>query len=245
MPANPLNLIPRTTSAIRVAIAGMGKMGHIHLTALRQLVAGESERYYKGGISELLGRLNICGICDVKPLKAEEYPGIRLFHSAEQMLKFADPQLLIVATPTLTHKAVTEAALQQKIHTLVEKPMVTSVADLRKLLTLSDQSGARLMAGHVERYNPVSIKIESILRNSRPAAETYAFTRTQAHDPRIADDIVVDKVIHDLDLALYFFGSIEDIRIVDCRRQKNQIFEARLELRHKNGTHGQIFGLFR
>jgi predicted dehydrogenase len=241
MPTEPLNLIPRSAPDIRIAIAGMGKMGHIHLTALRQLAAGESERYYKGGVSDLLHRLNMCGICDTRPLKAVEYPDIPLFDSVEQMLEKTCPHLLIVATPTPTHKTITATALRRKVHTLVEKPMVTTVADLQELLAVSEQSGARLMAGHVERYNPVSIKIESILRDIQPAADTYAFTRTQVHDPRIADDIVIDKVIHDLDLSLYFFGSIEDIRVVECRRRNGQVFEARLELLHKNGTQGQIF----
>ena len=75
----------------------------------------------------------------------------------------------------------------------------------------------------------------------RPNVWCYAVTRIQRHDSRINDDIVIDKVIHDLDLSLYFFGSIEKINIISCQRENDRVFEARLALLHKNGTQGQIF----
>jgi predicted dehydrogenase len=219
----------------------MGKMGQIHLSALNQLAAGGSERYYKGGVSELLAKLTVCGLCDIRPPHTADYPNIELFNSVETMLQQTQPHLLIVATPTPTHKTIAMAAMCRGVHTLVEKPVVTAMADLDELLALAERSGVRLMAGHVERYNPVSMKIKSLLGNARPTAQRYAFARTQRHDPRIADDIVVDKVIHDLDLALYFFGVIARIEWLGCRRQEGRIFEADLALTHQNGIQGRIF----
>lgn len=241
MPDRPLHWILRSAPEIRVAIAGMGKMGQIHLAALNQLAAGVSERYYKGDIGDLLRKLTVCGLCDIRPLHTADYPNIELFNSVEAMLQRTQPHLLIVATPTPTHKTVAAAALRRGVHTLVEKPMVTSAADLDELLALAERSDVRLMAGHVERYNPVSMKIKSLLGNAHPAAKRYAFRRIQRHDPRIADDIVVDKVIHDLDLALYFFGAVERIEWLGCRRQDGQVFEAELALAHQNGIQGRIF----
>lgn len=241
MPDRQLNLISRSVADIRVAIAGMGKMGHIHLSALNQLAAGGSERYYKGGVSDLLVKLNICALCDVRPLNAAEYSTAVVCNEAEQMLDQTRPHLLIVATPTPTHKAIALAALRRGVHTLVEKPIVTAAADLDELLALAERSGVRLMAGHVERYNPVSVKIKSLLHHASPIAERYVFTRTQRHDSRIADDIIIDKVIHDLDLSQYFFGPIDQVRVTDCRRRSGQIFEARLSLVHTGGTRGELF----
>ena len=235
------SLIPRSAPDVRVAIAGMGKMGHIHLSALNQLAAGGSERYYKGGVSELLAKLKVCGLSDIRPLKPDDYPNIELFNSVEAMLQQTQPHLLIVATPTPTHKTIAMAATCRGVHTLVEKPVVTAMADVDELLALAEGSGVRLMAGHVERYNPVSMKIKSLLGNAHPAAKRYAFRRIQRHDPRIADDIIIDKVIHDLDLALYFFGPIDQFNVTDCRRHSGQIFEARLSLVHACGTHGELF----
>jgi len=241
MPDRPLDLIPRSASDVRVAIAGMGKMGQIHLSALNQLAAGGSERYYKGGISELLAKLKVCGLCDIRPLNPADYPNIELFNSVEVMLQQARPHFLIVATPTPAHKTIAMAAMSRGVHTLVEKPVVTAMADVNELLALAERSGVRLMAGHVERYNPVSMKIKSLLGNAHLAAKRYAFRRIQRHDPRIADDIIIDKVIHDLDLSLYFFGPIDQVKVTHCRRCSGQIFEARLSLVHACGTHGELF----
>ena len=60
-----VNFISRQTEEIRVAIAGMGKMGKIHLQSLRQLAGGLHEDYYKGAIQNHLGKIVICGICDM------------------------------------------------------------------------------------------------------------------------------------------------------------------------------------
>jgi len=236
-----LKLIARDVPQIRVAIAGMGKMGHIHLAALNQLAAGAGERYYKGGVGDLLAKLTVCGLCDIRPLNPSDYPNVGLFDTVDKLLEQTRPHILIIATPTATHHAMVQAALRCGVHTLAEKPIVTTVAELNDLLQQAACSGVRLMAGHVERYNPVSIKIKSLLQNVNPKAKRYAFTRTQRYDSRIPDDIIVDKVIHDLDLSLYFFGSLAAVELAECRRMDGRIAEARLSLRHTCGTEGQIF----
>jgi hypothetical protein len=97
------------------------------------------------------------------------------------------------------------------------------------------------MAGHVERYNPVSIKIVSLLKNTKPLIESYSFIRTQKRDIRVTDDIITDKVIHDLDLALCFFGTIKRIKIDDLKLVDGQAYEVKLSLEHQNGIKGSIF----
>jgi UDP-N-acetylglucosamine 3-dehydrogenase len=235
------NLIPRSSPEIRVAVAGMGKMGNIHRAALEDLAAGSREKYYKGGVGELLSRLRICGICDTKPLPASNHPDIPRFSSPERMMDEARPHIVIVATPTPTHKSLALAALKRGIHTLVEKPIATRTADLDEILDMAGGSGARLLAGHVERYNPVSVKIRSLLDGEGSVPGRYRFTRTQNHDPRISDDIVVDKVIHDLDLSLHFFGPIASMDLEDCRFRNGRLFEALISIGHRNGTRGGIF----
>jgi predicted dehydrogenase len=236
-----LHLIPNNIAEIRIAIAGMGKMGNFHFTALKQLAAGEHEDYYKGGISEYLTKIRIVGICDTEPLRLDGFRGISGFASVEEMLDRTQPHILIVATPTQTHRQIAVAAIRRGIHTFVEKPIVTSVTDMDELLNAAQKSGVRIIAGHIERYNPVSIKIRSVLRNVDPPAKEYFFCRTQRHPSRITDDIVIDKVIHDLDLAICFFGNVRKIEIADIKMVQGQVYEVRVLLEHKQGTKGSCF----
>jgi UDP-N-acetylglucosamine 3-dehydrogenase len=229
------------TSEIKIAIAGMGKMGCYHLDALKQLADGAYEDYYKGNINEQLHKICVCGVCDTNPQRLISLGPTRTFNNVEEMLEKTKPDILIVSTPTKTHKDITLTGLNRGIHTFVEKPIVMTVAQLDELLSAAKENNCRLMAGHVERYNPVSIKIVSLLKNAKPMIKDYSFVRTQKHDNRIMDDIITDKIIHDLDLSLYFFGTIRKIKVDDFNFVDGQAYEVRLSLEHRNGTKGSIF----
>ena len=236
-----LNLIPGDTAEVKIAIAGMGKMGNFHFTALKQLAAGEHEDYYKGGISTQLTKIRIVGICDTDSSRLDGHGGISGFTLVEEMLNKTQPHILIVATPTQTHRQIAIAAIERGIHTFVEKPIVTSMVDMDELLNAAKKSSVRIIAGHIERYNPVSIKIRSVLRNVDPPVQEYFFCRTQRHPSRITDDIVTDKVIHDLDLAIYFFGNVRKAKIADIKMVQGKAYEVRILLEHKQGTKGSCF----
>ena len=216
-------------------------MGGYHLNALQQLAAGNYEDYYKGGINNLLSKIRVVGLCDILPGRTENNHNIDRFDFLPEMLESTSPHILIVATPTNTHKEMASSAIECGVHTFVEKPIVANVSQLNELMSLARKKGCKLIAGHVERYNPVSIKIISLLKDVKPLVENYSFTRTQKHDTRITDDIITDKVIHDLDLALYFFGAISSIKIDNFRMSGEKVYELGLRVEHQNGTKGSIF----
>ncbi len=234
-----MGLIPADIDEIRVAVVGMGKMGNAHLLGLRELCAGKCEDYYKGNVCELAHRLKICGLCDRSWSSRLSYKDYNLFTSPEVLIREARPHLAVISTPTKTHFELAEQCLSHGIHTLVEKPVTTTCAELRFLLDLAEQRECRLMAGHVERYNPVSIKLVSLLSPLRPPF-AYSFIRTQKRPERIPDDIVTDKIIHDLDLSLCFFGPVKDVVLVDVKKVDNLICEACVELSHENGSCGTV-----
>ncbi len=216
-------------------------MGTYHLNALRQLAAGEIEDYYKGDINYQLRKIRVCGICDNNPIHLKSFDGLKSFDNLQYLIKKCKPHIIIIATPTNTHKDFALEALNYGIHTFVEKPIVTELSQFEQLKSLADEKGCRLMAGHVERYNPVSIKIISLLKNASPATDSYAFKRTQKHDVRITDDILIDKVIHDLDLSQYFFDEIRDFKINNFKLVDGRVYEISLCLEHENGVKGNLF----
>ena len=266
----PARLLSRDISQIRIAVAGLGKMGEYHVRAIQQLAAGESEEYYKSGLSAQTCKLELCGLCDPDPEKREQsletFPmlgkkegcrlsllpmlgkkeGCRLsllprFGNWAELLETVKPDLAVIASPTPTHFDLTMASLSAGVHTFVEKPLVTTQKEFKQLDETAATQGCRLMSGHVERYNPAAIKLRTLLAEDKMDAVSYHFQRTQPHDSRIADDIVTDKLIHDLDLAQYFFGTVSEFELLDSKRVEGQTQEATVHLRHASGVEGTLF----
>jgi UDP-N-acetylglucosamine 3-dehydrogenase len=238
----PSRLLSRDIAQFRVAVTGLGKMGSYHIQALQQLAKGESEEYYKSGLGAQICKLSLCGICDPNPEKFRGFAAdIPSFTDWRQLLAAVKPDLAIIASPTQTHFALAQCALEAGVHILVEKPLVTSVAEFNTLNQLAAQNGCRLMSGHVERYNPVSIKLRAMLAANEIDAASYHFQRSQPHDARITDDIVTDKIVHDLDLAQYFFGDIANYSLLNSKQAGGRTQEATVMLHHANGTAGIIF----
>ena len=80
-----------------------------------------------------------------------------------------------------------------------------------------------------------------MLRQKQIMPISCSFRRVQRYDDRIPDDIIIDKVIHNLDLALYFFGSIESVRLNDVKKIGDKIFQADIEFCHINGVKVRSF----
>lgn len=240
-PDTSLRLLPRSIDAIKIGIVGMGKMGNFHLAALQQLAEGSHEDYYKGGVTSQLRKIRICGLCDCSRARLDANPTIAGYDSLRELIAEQRPHIVVIASPTKTHWKLAKEALESGAHTFVEKPLVTRSAEMDDLVTTAQKTGCRLMSGHVERYNPVAVKIVSLLCEKRPKVNSYAFIRSQKHDERIPDDIISDKLIHDIDLALYFFGQITGVAVKEVQFVGGQPYQIRVETVHKNGIRGDIF----
>jgi predicted dehydrogenase len=236
----PDRRIPRDVEAVRVAIAGMGKMGHLHLRALRQLAGGQYEPYYKGHADETLCKLRVVAVCDPDPDRLADVGDLPGFANLPDLFDAAGPHLLVVTAPTRTHFELAGLALDRGVHTFVEKPLTDTAERARQLADRARQAGLKLLAAHVERYNPVAIKLRRDLAGRNLAEATYAFHRAQPHDPRIPDDIITDKAVHDLDLAVFFFGPIRRATLRDLQRRNGRVFQTRLDVEHENGTRGEL-----
>ncbi len=217
-------------------------MGSYHVQAVQQLANGESEEYYKSGLGAQTSKLELCGLCDLHPDKARRIASdIPCFTDIQDLLTKTNPDLAVIAAPTPTHFDLALKSLESGVHTFVEKPLVTKLAEFRRLTEAAAGQGCRLMSGHVERYNPVSIKLCAMLASEQIHAVSYRFQRSQPHDERILDDIVSDKIVHDLDLARYFFGVITGYSLLHSKQIARQTQEATVLLRHANGIEGTLF----
>jgi len=104
-----------------------------------------------------------------------------------------------VAVPTKFHFQVVKDCLEAGVHVLVEKPMATTLAEADALLALARARGLVLQVGHLQRFNPAFQALAA--QEGKPLfidIERLAPFKARGTDV----DVVLDLMIHDLDLVL-------------------------------------------
>jgi predicted dehydrogenase len=110
------------------------------------------------------------------------------------------------------HHAVASALLDAGLDLLVEKPLATNLAEADDLIRRADERKRILQPGHLERFNPAVLAVQPQLR--RPMF--FESHRLSIFTPRALDvDVVLDLMIHDLDIVLTFAASpVREVRAV-------------------------------
>jgi predicted dehydrogenase len=117
-----------------------------------------------------------------------------------------------VAVPTVHHHAVASVLLDAGLDLLVEKPLAATLCEADELVALAGKNARILQPGHLERFNPAVLAVQPQLR--RPMF--FESHRLSIFTPRALDvDVVLDLMIHDLDIVLTFAKSpVREVRAV-------------------------------
>lgn len=180
-----------STSKLRVAVVGVGALGRAHARIYAELAAA--------------GQVEFVGVYDVSAQRAAEVArqcGVRAFGSLQETA--AASEALSVVTPTSTHFELASALLDQGKHVLVEKPMTDNAAQAAALVELAQRRGCVLQVGHVERFNPVFKYLQTVATEPR-FIEAHRLSPFTARSTDIG--VVLDLMIHDLDIVLAFVRS--------------------------------------
>ncbi len=109
-----------------------------------------------------------------------------------------------VATPTIHHREAALTLLGAGCDVLVEKPIAPTLEDADAIIEAASRSGRLVMVGHTERFNPAV----AALARAVDAPRFVEIHRLAGFTARSTDvDVILDLMIHDLDLLLHFDGS--------------------------------------
>ncbi len=135
------------------------------------------------------------------------FPSIEELLAAELHLDAAT-----VAVPTVHHHTVASVLLGAGLDLLVEKPIAATLAQADEMLHLAVKNKRILQPGHLERFNPAVLAVQPQLR--RPMF--FEAHRLSVFTPRSLDvDVVLDLMIHDLDIVLTMANSpVREVRAV-------------------------------
>lgn len=114
-------------------------------------------------------RVELVGICDPDAGRAEQAAtrfGSRGFTSLDEMLREANPDGVVVATPHSTHFPIAVAAIEAGCHVLVEKPLATTAADAWELVVLARRRDRILAAGLTYQYAETALAVREAVQHA-------------------------------------------------------------------------------
>ncbi len=134
----------------------------------------------------------------------------------------------IIATPTTSHAEIGCGLMEAGLDVLVEKPLARTAAEAERLVAVARQNNRILQVGHLERFNPAVLALNKVL--TLPLF--FEIHRMNLFAPRSLDvDVVLDLMIHDVDLVLAMVGKMpEEVKAAGIRilSQKVDIANVRL-----------------
>jgi len=175
---------------VRVGVVGVGSMGERHCRVLQSLRGVE-----------------LAGVYDRCPERAQEIAAryeTRPFPTLEGLA--AHVEAAIVATPTPTHAEIALSLIERDVAVLIEKPMATSAVEAMAIYEAARRRGVPVQVGHIERFNPVYIELKAVLETMHPISVIFRRLSPYAVSNRDTD-VILDLMIHDLDLALDLMGA--------------------------------------
>ncbi|MBL8097449.1 MAG: Gfo/Idh/MocA family oxidoreductase [Anaerolineales bacterium] len=181
---------------VRVGVIGVGRMGQRHCRVFANL-----------------RRAEFVGVYDARPEAAQAIATqheVRSFNDLDALLDEVDA--VSIAAPTPLHFELALRCIRAGVHVLIEKPITQTVAEAETLVAeaqrqrAADGSPLVVMLGHIERFNTAYIELKNVLEGMTPLAVN--FRRLSAIGSSNTDvDVVLDLMIHDLNLALDLVGA--------------------------------------
>lgn len=230
---------PRDPDAIGVAVLGAGRMGLTHLRNLGAIpnarvvvVADPDADAAERGRALARARRAV-----VDPLEAIHDP---------------DVEAVVIVTPTSTHAALIEAGLRAGRAIFSEKPVAHDLAETARIVDLWRELGLPVQLGFMRRFDPGYVRAKTLIDAGRLGRiEQFRALSRDTYPPsleflRTAGGSFLDMAIHDLDLARFLVGEVDEVHawasvLFDERFAQADDWDTSLAvLRFANGALGVI-----
>lgn len=207
---------------IKTAVIGTGYLGKFH-----------AEKIAKSPHAQLVA------VCDIDLARAQDIAkryNTKAYQNYRDLLGLVDA--VHVVTPTQTHYVIAKAFLEKGTHTLIEKPITTTIDHAQQLIDIASINNAILQVGHLERFN-------NAVKAIAPRVKSPKFiesTRLAAFKTRGTDvNVILDIMIHDIDIIHSIVQSqITDIHATGTPVVSDSIDIANARISFTNGCIANI-----
>lgn len=207
---------------LRVAVIGVGYLGRFH-----------AQKYASMENVELLGVVDVDG-SRAEAVAAEV--GTTAYTSVDHLRGSLDAAS--VAVPTSVHADVAVPLLRAGVAVLLEKPIAGTTGEAADIIDAAQKGGTTLQIGHLERFNPALLELkDSIVDPMFIEAHRISPFRARGTDV----DVILDIMIHDLDIILALVGSpVASLEAVGVPVLTDSVDIANARLRFESGCIANI-----
>ncbi|KAE8317641.1 hypothetical protein BDV41DRAFT_22440 [Aspergillus transmontanensis] len=201
---------------LKIGCAGLGRMGKRHaLNFLQRTPRAELVAASSPDDTEL----------EWAKVHLEPY-GVKLYKNYDDMLRHGGLEAVVVASATAVHAEQAIKAIDAEKHVLCEKPLSTSVEISQSVLdAAAKKPHLKVMCGFSRRFD-ASYR-DAFNKMSAGSIGSPSVMRSQTCDKldpsgffvayaQFSGGIFVDCSIHDIDLALWFFGQDSKVKSVSA-----------------------------
>lgn len=210
---------------LRTAVIGVGSLGQHHARNYAEL-SGE-------GIGKFIG---VCDVSEETARKVAEKNNCQFYADWREIADKVDA--VSVVTPTETHCEIACALLEKGVNVLVEKPIARTLEEADLMIATAARSGAKLMVGHLERFNPAMVALRPHVTNPL----YFEIHRISPFPNRSLDvDVVLDVMIHDLDAVQWLVNAeVAAIHAVGIPVISDKVDAANARIEFENGAVANI-----
>lgn len=179
----------------KLAIAGLGRIGKIHLENLFQV-----------------NEVDVVAAMDFYPesLQFASQKGVKnLYTSYHEMIQKASIDAVVICSPTDTHADYVEIAANAGISVFCEKPLDLNLSRVLEVLKLVKKKRIKLMLGFNRRFDNEFIKVKQLVNQG--AVGKPHLVKITSRDPQAppinyvinSGGLFLDMTIHDFDMARF------------------------------------------
>jgi predicted dehydrogenase len=182
----------------------------------------------------------------------------KLYTDYHDMLKNNLIDAVVVCVPTFLHHKVVVDALEAGKHVFCEKPMATTLDEADEMILAARKNNVKLMIGHNFRFLPNHRIAKEWVHKGKIGKVFYVraqfaspgpygapgITSSFYFDPSKGGGVLFDAGYHLIDLLLWMFGDITEVRacINTYKKEINRADDvASVSIKFKNGIIGELF----
>jgi myo-inositol 2-dehydrogenase/D-chiro-inositol 1-dehydrogenase len=177
--------------------------------------------------------------------------GLRVFDSAEQLLKSPEIDAVILATPNGLHAEQTIAALRAGKHVFCQKPIAMTMEEADRVVAEAAlHKDQVLQYGFMLRFTPPLADVGKRLKSgalgdpivSRSAIFGWEPSARWFYDPRQGGGVILDTMVHFADLLLWLFGPVDYVQadggayVLQGAKDFGSADNAMVTVKHKSGV---------
>lgn len=211
-----------------ICVIGGGRWGQNHIKTLHSL----------GSLS---------AIAEASPKRLEEllalYPGVKGYNDVDEAIE-AHYDGYTLATPAETHYDIARKIISRGKNVMIEKPMTLTSQQSEQLCHLAEESGSRVMVGHVLLFHPAYRKIKECIDSGKLGKLYYLYSnRLNLGTVRTEESVFSSFAPHDISILDYLIGSHSTkVEAKGAKFLQDRVYDTTMtQLEYPSNVHAHIY----